>query len=101
MNGPELVCAGCGHLTTLFKPVCDRCMAAAGQEAMSWVLRNKATGEVICETFDLAKVKLLNTAKYEAVPIQEYLASLNKPTSYDMLEDLKSKVTSLQSKGVE
>lgn len=26
MNGPGLVCAGCGEPTTLFKPVCDDCM---------------------------------------------------------------------------
>lgn len=44
----------------------------------SWVIRNKVTGEVVMETFDRAKVDALNTAKYEAVPIREYLASLNK-----------------------
>lgn len=44
----------------------------------SWVIRNKATGEVILETFDPRKVAALNTAKYEAVPIREYLESLNK-----------------------
>lgn len=43
----------------------------------SWVLRNKATGEVIGETFDKRKVDALNTQKYEAVPIAEYLAGLN------------------------
>lgn len=47
----------------------------------SWVLRNKATGEVIAETYDKKKVDALNTDKYEAVPIGEYLASLNKPTA--------------------
>lgn len=45
----------------------------------SWVIREKATGEVMFETFDKKKVDALNTAKYEAVPILEYLASLNKP----------------------
>lgn len=43
----------------------------------SWILRNKETGEVIMETFDKAKVAALNTAKYEAVPIQEYLGAMN------------------------
>lgn len=48
----------------------------------SWVLRNKATGEVVMETFDRKKVDALNTDKYEAVPIQEHLASLNRqPTN--------------------
>ena len=45
----------------------------------SWILRDKVTKAVICETFDPAKVAALNVAKYEAVPIAEYLASLNKP----------------------
>lgn len=43
----------------------------------SWVIRNKVTKEVVCETFDARKVSALNTAKYEAVPILEYLQSLN------------------------
>ena len=45
---------------------------------MSWVIREKATGRVICETFSLKAVAALNTAKYEAVPIAKYLQSLNK-----------------------
>jgi len=44
----------------------------------SWVLRNKTTKEVICETFDERKVAALNTAKYEAVPILAYLQELNR-----------------------
>jgi hypothetical protein len=44
----------------------------------SWVIRNKETGEVLFETFDKRKVDALNTVKYEAIPIQQYLASLNK-----------------------
>jgi hypothetical protein len=43
----------------------------------SWVIRVKATGEVLFETFNKRKVDALNTVKYEAVPIQTYLASLN------------------------
>jgi len=46
----------------------------------SWVIRNKETGEILFETFDERKVKALNTLKYEAVPIHQYLASLNKGT---------------------
>lgn len=44
----------------------------------SWVIREKATGKVICEIFDPRAVAALNTAKYEAVPILEYLVSLNQ-----------------------
>ena len=44
----------------------------------SWVIRNKATKEVIMETFDPRKFTALNTSKYEAVPILEYLVALNK-----------------------
>lgn len=43
----------------------------------SWILRNKVTKEVVMETFDRRKVDVLNTAKYEAVPIYEYLQELN------------------------
>lgn len=65
----------------------DSPRAASGDEGVrfarapsaSWVIREKATGKVIMETFDQKKVDALNTAKYEAVPIQQYLASLNKP----------------------
>jgi hypothetical protein len=32
MNGPNLVCAGCNKPTTLYKPICDECMRASGQE---------------------------------------------------------------------
>lgn len=44
----------------------------------SWILRDKATKAVICETFDPNKVAALNTAKYEAVPILDYLVELNQ-----------------------
>lgn len=44
----------------------------------SWVLRNKVTKEVILETFDPKAVAALNTAKYEAVPILDYLVELNR-----------------------
>lgn len=46
----------------------------------SWIIREKDTGRVIAETFNKALVDVLNTARYEAVPIQTYLASLNKVT---------------------
>lgn len=51
---------------------------ATGKQA-SWVIRDKATGEAVMETFDPAKVQALNRDKYEAVPIAEHLASLNRP----------------------
>ncbi len=44
---------------------------------MSWIIRERATGQVIMETYSAKLVAALNTAKYEAVPIREYLASLN------------------------
>jgi len=43
----------------------------------SWVIREKATKRVLFETFDYAKVAALNTEKYEAIPIRQYLAELN------------------------
>jgi hypothetical protein len=44
----------------------------------SWVIRNKATKEVICETYNKRTIDALNTAKYEAVPIMQYLQGVNK-----------------------
>lgn len=44
----------------------------------SWVIRNKATGEVIAETFSQRVVDALNVEKYEAVPALEHLVSLNR-----------------------
>jgi hypothetical protein len=44
----------------------------------SWILREKATKRVICETFSKRIVDAINRDKYEAVPILEYLVSLNK-----------------------
>lgn len=46
-------------------------------QTASWVIREKATGRVICETFNAAIVRALNTAKYDAIPIMAYLQSLN------------------------
>jgi hypothetical protein len=44
----------------------------------SWVIREKSTKIVIMETFDKDKLAALNTDKYEAVPILEYLCDLNR-----------------------
>jgi hypothetical protein len=62
--------------TRMENPI-SKSVDATGKQA-GWVLRNKATGEAIYETYDPKKVATLNTEKYEAVPIGEYLASLNK-----------------------
>ena len=43
----------------------------------SWVIRERATGLVILETFSPAVVRHLKP-QYEAVPILEYLQSLNR-----------------------
>jgi hypothetical protein len=48
-----------------------------GLKGNAWVLRNKTTGEPMMETSDPAKVRALNTAKYEAVPVGRHLADLN------------------------
>ena len=49
-----------------------------GTESASWVIRDKTTARVICETYASKKVAALNTIKYEAVPILEYLQQLNR-----------------------
>lgn len=43
----------------------------------SWVIREKESKRVICETFDKRLVERLNTVRYEAVPILDYLVEFN------------------------
>lgn len=43
----------------------------------SWIIRNRATGEVVLETWNPKLVAAVNILKYEAVPIGTYLASIN------------------------
>ena len=43
----------------------------------SWVIVERATGKAIMETFRADWVARLNTARYEAVQILQYLAGLN------------------------
>lgn len=44
----------------------------------SWVIVNNATGVAVFETFNENTAKAVNTKLYRAVPIIEYLQSLNK-----------------------
>ena len=44
----------------------------------SWIIRIKETKEVLFETFNPKVPNALNTVKYEAIPVLEYLASLNR-----------------------
>lgn len=58
-----------------------------GLKGNSWVLREKATGKSVMETSDPAKVRALNTAKYEAVPVGQHLAEQNKkPNTVEIRE---------------
>ena len=43
----------------------------------SWVIVELDTNRVILETFNPRAVEALNVARYKAVPILEYLESLN------------------------
>lgn len=52
---------------------------APARAVTSWILRDKATGRAIAETFDRKKVDALNTDRYEAVPVIEHLQQLNTP----------------------
>lgn len=45
--------------------------------SMSWVIVNIETGEAVLETFNKDVILRLNTAKYKAVPIAEYLGCIN------------------------
>lgn len=48
------------------------------EETASWVIVNMATGEALFETFNPDLVSKINTEKYRAVPILEYLHSINR-----------------------
>lgn len=45
----------------------------------SWVIVEKRTGKAVCEVFGAKLIKNLNTDLYKAVPILEWLLSLNNP----------------------
>ena len=49
----------------------------------SWIIRDKETKAVQFETFNRRVVDRLNTERYEAIPIQQYLASLNNRSADD------------------
>lgn len=44
----------------------------------SWVIVHIATGQAVAETFSKSTADAIDTAKYKAVPILEYLCTLNK-----------------------
>jgi hypothetical protein len=39
----------------------------------SWIIVVKSTGTPLLETFDRQQVEAINTERYEAVPLMEYL----------------------------
>jgi len=47
-------------------------------ETASWVVREKASKVVLFETFNASTVAKLNTQKYEALPIHDYLIEVNQ-----------------------
>ena len=58
---------------------------------MSWVIVNKATNETICELWNIETVYYINTEKYKAIPVREYLENLNKQVKQDMLFDAEGR----------
>lgn len=44
----------------------------------SWVIVNKFTNEVVMETYQDRVLFKLNLHKYKAIPIKDWLSSLNK-----------------------
>ena len=51
---------------------------AATQGADSWVAVDKSTGKAVLETFEKKTADAINREKYDVLPIQDYLGSLNK-----------------------
>lgn len=58
----------------------------------SWIIRHKATGRVICETFSARTVAALSD-HYEAVPIADYLGSINTPEKRGEAPSLRDALT--------
>jgi hypothetical protein len=52
----------------------------------SWVIRRKGDKGALFETFNPKIVAALNTANYEAVPIEEYLQEFNRTVKARELE---------------
>jgi cation transport regulator ChaC len=44
----------------------------------SWVIVDKTNNKAICETYSYEFAHMINKAKYEAIPILEYLQNFNK-----------------------
>ena len=44
----------------------------------SWIIRRKSDKAVVCETFNKKLTEKINKYLYEAVPIIDYLAEINK-----------------------
>lgn len=53
----------------------------------SWVIRERQTGAVILETFSELMVSSLNTVRYEAAPILQYLGGLNAKIRADAVRN--------------
>lgn len=49
-----------------------------GNKPASWVIVNKQTNQAFLETFNEALLSHVNTNKYKAMPIYDYLAQLNR-----------------------
>lgn len=45
---------------------------------VSWVIVDQITGKSVCETFSRKIVDAINTSRYRAIPIEEYLPGLNR-----------------------
>lgn len=63
-------CDACGLTWDADDPEPPECPR---QTSASWVIKRKDTGAVVCETFSAAAVEALDTSRFEAVPIMDYL----------------------------
>lgn len=57
----------------------------------SWVIREKVSKKVIMETFDPQLVAALSSKKYEAIPILQYLQSINGHHTDDEIDNVDLK----------
>ncbi|CAB5079641.1 hypothetical protein UFOVP146_57 [uncultured Caudovirales phage] len=51
----------------------------------SWVIVEKSTRKAICETYSESTIEAINKAKYQAIPILEYLQEFNRKVKNDQI----------------
>lgn len=57
---------------------------AYSRDSLSWIIKNRNTGEVLMEISQRSKLESVNLDTYEVVPILEHLARLNQENDFNI-----------------